>query len=93
MNQYRELAFDRLDTFVPEHDRESIRNYIDHRVPMGAFLTAVVENNLSRAIACADDTNLKHLYSIVRWFYQCAPSLCWGSQRRHEAWLAKQETA
>ena len=67
----------------------SIRRYIDHGIPSGSFLTAVIENNLSEAVSCADDENCANLPAFVAYFYNEAPSLCWGSADKRQAWITK----
>ena len=72
---------------VPEHTLESLRNYVEHRLPPGGFLGAVLENNLSEACGRADTRNLYALWDIVKYVYNCVPSECWGSPEKVAAWL------
>lgn len=74
-------------TFVPEHMRDGISRYIEQGIRPGSFLTAVVQNDLREAIGHADDINLTALPTIVAWFYNYAPALCWGSTERMMGWL------
>lgn len=59
---------------------------IDHRRP-GDFLYAVITNNLKEAVGRADDKNVLLLQQYVRWFYNYAPSPCWGSVEKVSKWL------
>jgi len=59
----------------------------DHKRPVGDFLTAVLHNNLTEAVARADDENIKNLPAFVGYLYNEAPSLCWGSKERVAEWL------
>lgn len=74
---------------VPEHIRGGIARYINHGDPVGGFLTAFLSNDLKEAYRRADDDNTRAMYAIVFWFYNYAPSDCWGSPQRVESWRAK----
>jgi hypothetical protein len=64
----------------------AIRAYVeDHRVP-GHFLQAVICNDLRGAIDRADEENLANLPAFVGYFYNEAPSGCWGSKEKMKAW-------
>lgn len=80
-------GMDDPSTFVPQHDRESIKLYIQHGLLPGSFLQAVISNDLREAIGQADHINIGYLPTIVAWFYQCAPAMCWGSRQKMQAWL------
>jgi hypothetical protein len=64
-----------------------MKRYVDEKVPPGDFLTAVIQNNLMEAIGRADEEALLHLRDIVAWFYNEAPSTCWGSPEKMKEWL------
>jgi hypothetical protein len=72
---------------LPEHMQDGFRLYIEHRIPMGSFGTAVLENNLCESFARADHINRERLFDIVQWLYMNAPSPCWGSREKVNAWL------
>jgi hypothetical protein len=76
---------------LPEGLRGGMNRYIEHRVPPGNFLTAVLSNDLRRACERADDVNRHLLFEIVGWLYNEAPSPCWGSPEKVAAWLAEGE--
>ena len=65
----------------------SLQRYIEHRIPFGSFMMAVVCNDLQEACACADDRNRHLLWEIVRWLYKEAPDNCWGSKEKVREWL------
>jgi hypothetical protein len=65
----------------------AIRRYVDDRIPPGDFLTAVICNDLKEACGRADDENMLVLPAYVAYFYNEAPSACWGSAQKMEAWL------
>lgn len=71
---------------LPEDLRDGVRLWIEEGIYPGGFMTAVVENNLMEAVDRADDTNCRRLVDIVRWWYNYAPGLCWGSKKKAEKW-------
>ena len=74
---------------LPEHMRDGMRAYIEHRVPPGGFLTAALCNDLMGACAKADRTNLHHLPDFCRFLYNYAPMVCHGSPEKVKAWLER----
>lgn len=74
-------------SFVPEHTRDTLVNYIEMGLPPGGFVQAVITNNLTEAFGRADHINSRHLATIVAWMYSFAPSGCWGSVDRVNTWL------
>ena len=72
---------------IPEHCRESLRNYVELGQPVGSFLKAVITNKLSEAVSHADHINIEHLVDYVTFFLNYAPSQCWGSPEEHEQWI------
>ena len=79
MNQYS----------IPERMRGSITRYIEDRVIPGGFLQAVICNNLSEAVGRADDENIRNLPAYCNFFYNYAPSQCWGSPEKMAKWLGE----
>lgn len=72
---------------LPEHCQGGVRRYIEERVEPGSFLTAVICNDLTSAVQAADDINRLRLHQYVQFFYNHAPSNCWGSQKLFNAWI------
>lgn len=76
---------------VPPHLLEGLRGYaVDHR-PVGGFLTAVLENDLMRAVVTADVDSLACLLGIVHYVYNALPSGCHGSPEKVKAWLERKD--
>ena len=75
------------DFYIPEYMMEGIRRYIDHGQRPGRFLTAVICNDLREACAMADDVNIRNLPAYVAYFYNEAPSPCWGSREKMDEWI------
>jgi hypothetical protein len=73
---------------IPERMRGGIERYISHGITPGDFLTAVIRNDLKEACGRADDENRYLLWDYVKFFYNEAPSECWGSEAKMSAWTA-----
>ena len=71
---------------LPQALQGGVQRWIEERILPGDFLTAVLENNLTQAFARADEHNRARLFEIVGWFYNEAPSPCWGSVEKVRAW-------
>ena len=78
---------------VADHMLDSLKRYTEKHHPVGDFLTAVLENNLSEAVGKADDYNLINLPAFVGYLYNEAPSECWGSKEKVKEWLSKSCTS
>ena len=76
---------------VPEHLREGLVRYLVHRIQPGRFLTAVLENNLTMAIARGDDISCAGLPALIRFLVNGAPGEASGSRRTVCAWLGHPE--
>jgi hypothetical protein len=73
--------------YIPERMMDGIKRYIEHHIKPGSFLCAVIQNDLREAVGAADDENIANLPAYVGYFYNEAPSICWGSREKMEAWL------
>ena len=71
---------------------DSLKRYIEHGIPTGGFLEAVLSNDLREAIGRADDYNMRTLPEIVSWIYNEAPSGCWGSPKRVTEWIYRRNS-
>ena len=74
---------------IPERLHDGLTNYLEHHVPCGDFLTAILENDLREACGRADDENMWLIPVIVAYLYNEAPSTSWGSLGKVRDWLAK----
>lgn len=61
------------DANVPDWVRESIARYVDHGIPTGDFLRAVLANDLEGAFARADVATARVMPAIVSWVYNRVP--------------------
>ena len=77
------------DTSIPDYMHPAITDYVlRHRKP-GDFLTAVLSNDLFKAVGQADNDNLVALHDWVILIYNFTPSNCWGSPERVKEWTAE----
>ena len=72
-----------------EDIKETLDRYVNHQIPTGGFLQAVLENDLKEACARADDINRYRLFEIVQYCYNEIPSICWGTPEKVSKWLNK----
>jgi hypothetical protein len=78
---------------IPEYMEGAIQRYIDHGIPPGGFLSAVICNDLSGACGHADDENRRNIPAFVAYFYNEAPADCWGSREKMAAWIENHQKA
>jgi hypothetical protein len=71
---------------VPEHMRSGIRRYIEEGEPVGHFLTALLSNDLSGAVAHGDLINQAALVDWVKFLHNEAPSGAHGSLDNVRSW-------
>ena len=77
-------------TSVPaRHMADVVERWIEHGVPGGSFLMAVVTNDLREAAARSDDTNRHLLFEWVAWFHNNAPIGSWGSPEAARQWMTR----
>jgi hypothetical protein len=73
---------------VPFHLRDGLRRYVEHGIPPGDFLKALISNRLWETLTRADDTlGRDEITAIFRWLYQCAPPECFGTFDKMQAWV------
>lgn len=72
---------------IPEYMFGGVLNYLLHGIEPGDFLSAVICNNLSRAVMYADSSNQRCLVNWVRFFYNDTPAQCWGSKQNMDLWI------
>jgi hypothetical protein len=74
---------------VPFTIIESLDRYVDHRVPTGGFLNAVLANDLRESCARADWDNRSRIFEITNFCYNEIPAICWGSYEKVDEWLKR----
>lgn len=74
---------------LPEHMQDGMRLYIERGIEGGSFMMAVLCNDLMGACGRADHINRERLFDYCNFLYNEAPSSCWGSSEKVEAWIAR----
>jgi len=67
--------------------KESIDAYVATGRPTGGFLKAILSNDLTGAIARADEDALDNIPHIVAYLYNEVLADCWGSPERVREWI------
>jgi hypothetical protein len=81
----------RLDyTNCPPHLQGGLQRYFEEKIATGSFLRAVLENNLVQTYQKADEANIQApaMLQLLRWLYNEAPGIAWGSEEKVAKWLA-----
>jgi len=78
---------------IPEELGRQLDNYLQWGMPMGAFLTAVLSNQLLQTFAAADSlADPRYMAAIGAIFefvtYQC-PGACWTSEENVSNWIKR----
>ena len=77
---------------VPSSTLYSLQLYTLYGIEPGGFLKAVLCNDLFRAMASADLTNMKGLPATVSFIYNKLPQQAWGSEKKMWDWMNKRRT-
>ena len=80
------LNFTCQGRYIPCRMWGGIIRWIVYGIFPGDFLTAVIRNDLREAVWQADDENIHLISTYVSFFYNEAPSLCSGNNRRVDEW-------
>ena len=80
-----------MNNLIPDYMIGAIERWIERGIPPGDFLMAVLCNDLKEAVGRADVVNINLLPAYVSFFYNDAPSQCWGSHEKVLAWQRKME--
>ena len=73
--------------YIPPTILKSLDDYFTHHLPVGGFLTNVLENNLLGAITYGDDHSVFALPAIIAWLALNGDKTAWGSERNVYQWL------
>lgn len=76
---------------IPPHMMAAMQRYVQEGVQPGSFLSAIISNDLKEACARADDINKDLIWEYAHWFYNHAPSSCWGSPENMENWICMKQ--
>lgn len=75
--------------FLDSDTQESIDRYVKHGIPTGDFLRACIENNLSEAVARADEHRLPMIPAIIGYLYNEVDKRCWGHANACGEWITR----
>ena len=87
MKTTKEYKEDQYYRAIKTETIESIGRYVDHKVPPGSFLTAVLANDLMESIGRADSINRTTIGEICMFIHNEIPGNCHGSYGIVEKWL------
>lgn len=73
-------------SLIPDYMIGGLRRYIENGILPGSFLSALLSNDLRSTFERADDENRRCIENYVRFLYNYAPSECWGSPAKFNAW-------
>lgn len=76
--------------YIPLRMMDGLDRYINHHIPPGDFLSAVIKNDLRGAVERADDENLTNIPAYVAFLYNEAPGGCCGSEENFKRWIKKE---
>jgi len=76
---------------VPPHIKKELDAYIDKAQGPGAFLYAVLSNDLMKTITLADQANLMALADICKYILSYAPGVCFGDSAAVDNWIRRGE--
>lgn len=77
---------------IPFRMFSGIINYVEHNIPPGDFLLAILKNDLKRACLHADDENIDLIPVYISFFYWNIPSIAWGSKEAVRKWVEEGKT-
>lgn len=72
---------------VNEFIRAAVQRYVEHHIPFGSFMSAVIIGDLAEAERRADSHNKKHLAEIVAYVEEHVPSEARGSAQNYADWV------
>ena len=86
------VAYRFKEFYIPAHMMGGLSRYVEHGIAPGDFLCAVITNDLFAAVQHADHENAANLPAYAAWFYNEAPSACYGCREAMDRWIeAKRE--
>jgi hypothetical protein len=78
---------------IPRHTKDALDRYVQHGIPTGGFLYAVLTNNLKESFWRADAENLAAIFDIVSYIYNEIPGACQGSPEKVATWIRTHQEA
>ena len=81
------LDFTGYEDRIPANTQRGLRDYVEKGYYPGGFLTAVLCNDLFRAVNSADSQNAAALVDIVAFIYNRVPADAWGNAQKLRDWV------
>ena len=78
----------RIASLVPAHMVDGLVMYVEHGIPPGSFLLAVLQDSFVEAAARADEINKHCFFQWADVLWNELPGDCWGSPEKVRAWIA-----
>lgn len=78
--------------YIPDNILDSLRMYIENKIPTGGFLQACLENNLYLAVCKADLESSKNLKIIISFINNELPSTSHGSPKAVKDFLKSKKS-
>ena len=72
---------------IPQRTIDAINRYVNQKIETGAFLRAVLTNDLEKTILYADGENINVIPEIVSYIRNNIPYLSYGSEEIVNKWL------
>ena len=88
MNEAIDISERNDPTLIPLLIMQELKDYVEHGVPTGCFLRAVISNNLQDAVGHADPHNIRILRSICGYIWHYFPHDAHGSREIYKNWIA-----
>ncbi len=74
---------------IPDYMRHGVIEYVENGTRVGAFLEAIISNNLVSSFAEADHENTLCIRAYADLLYNHFPSGSWGSRCAYKEWIAR----
>ncbi len=91
MTNLEQFAADHIRTFspdaCPEEIRDALQRYVEHGIPTGDCLRAILANDLMQAFARADVYTARAMPSIASYIHNRIPSEAHGSYEAVDQWI------
>ncbi len=72
---------------IPKHLQNGLAEYLTNGIRPGNFLTSCLENNLYKAIFCADMKSLEKIRNIMMFLWIEIPATAWGNPTTIKKWM------
>lgn len=74
---------------IPQDMIETLKLYVENKIPPGSFTLSVLQGNLFNALGLADEYWKYHLYDLASYIVSKLPYNCYGSELQVLTWLKR----